>query len=542
MTPSLGTIAIDLKRMLDSHALIQSSTGYGKSWALRRIIEQTAGQVQQLVIDPEGEFSTLREKFDFIVCAPSGADAVATPATAAALALALWKAGTSAILDIYELKAHERQEFVSRFLNALIEAPRCLWHQTMVVVDEIHVFAPQVGSTVASQAVVDVASRGRKRGLCMLGATQRLSKLDKDVAAELQTKMIGRTALDIDITRACDALGLNKSHAAASLMALEPGQFFVCGPAFGSGVKLQRVGPVTTHHPTTGQRAIAPPPPSRAILAQLAKLEGIQREVVQEVSTLAEARAETARLRKQLALRAVPSEGELAARSLQDKLAMVRLLAPHVEALFASVSRVQRIIDTPTTPPVHASPSAAPTIEAGTQTVAAARQAIAAPAGAALRSGAKRILLELAARAPAGYTRSQVGLLTKFAPKGGTFCTYLSDLRQAGFITEKGALLYASENGIAACGREIKAPTTHGEAMALWKTALRSGAFELLAVIVASGSTGMTREHIARSVGMAPKGGTFGTYLSNLRTNGLIFEVEDGLFLASELLYPRRPT
>jgi hypothetical protein len=132
--------------LLETRMLVQANSGAGKSWTLRRILEQTAAGVQQLVIDPEGEFASLREKFDYIVCAPHDADAVATPQTAAALARALWESGTSAILDIYELKAHERVLFVRRFLEALINAPKKVWHPTLVAIDEVQMFAPQVGS------------------------------------------------------------------------------------------------------------------------------------------------------------------------------------------------------------------------------------------------------------------------------------------------------------------------------------------------------------------------------------------------------------
>src|SRR5688572_24310880 len=96
MKPSIGSywdddeqcldLFIDVQRLLDTRLLVQSNSGGGKSWALRRIHEQTAGKVQQIVLDTEGEFSTLREKFDYILCAPSGADVVATPHTAALLA------------------------------------------------------------------------------------------------------------------------------------------------------------------------------------------------------------------------------------------------------------------------------------------------------------------------------------------------------------------------------------------------------------------------------------------------------------------------
>lgn len=50
---------IDLPRLLETRLLIQANSGGGKSWALRRLLEQTTDQVQQIVIDPEGEFASL---------------------------------------------------------------------------------------------------------------------------------------------------------------------------------------------------------------------------------------------------------------------------------------------------------------------------------------------------------------------------------------------------------------------------------------------------------------------------------------------------
>jgi hypothetical protein len=133
------------------------------------------------------------------------------------------------------------------------------------------------------------------------------------------------------------------------------------------------------------------------------------------------------------------------------------------------------------------------------------REAAAAGAGTAsvdgLRSGAVRILQELAARSPAGYSRPQVGALTQFSHKGGTFGTYFSDLRRAGFIEERGGLVYATEAGIRALGSDVPpTPKTHAEVMTLWRRALRSGAFAMLEAVVEEAEAGMSRE-AARRVG-----------------------------------------
>ncbi|MDQ3562699.1 MAG: hypothetical protein M3436_00690 [Pseudomonadota bacterium] len=155
-----------------------------------------------------------------------------------------------------------------------------------------------------------------------------------------------------------------------------------------------------------------------------------------------------------------------------------------------------------------------------------------------LRAGAVRILRELAARYPAGYSRPQVGVLTRFTHTGGTFQTYLGDLRRAGYIEEIDGLIYATQAGIESVGADIpQAPTSHAEAMAMWRGALRAGAFRMLEAVVAAGKHGLYRETIAEAVNMEKTGGTFSTYLGDLRRNGLITE-RGGIAIANDILFP----
>ena len=51
--------AIDLEELLATRLLVQGNSGSGKSHLLRRLLEGSARQVQQVVIDPEGDFVTL---------------------------------------------------------------------------------------------------------------------------------------------------------------------------------------------------------------------------------------------------------------------------------------------------------------------------------------------------------------------------------------------------------------------------------------------------------------------------------------------------
>lgn len=71
----------------------------------------------------------------------------------------------------------------------------------------------------------------------------------------------------------------------------------------------------------------------------------------------------------------------------------------------------------------------------------------------------------------------------------------------------------------------------------MWRGALRAGAFRMLEAVVAAGKDGISREAIADAVNMEKTGGTFSTYLGDLRRNGLITE-RGGIAIANDILFP----
>ena len=555
-----SNVAIDLTRLLETRLLIQANSGAGKSWAIRRLIEQTANNVQQIIIDPEGEFSTLREKFDFIICAPHGGDAVASPQTAKLLAKRLLETGVSAIIDIYDMKAHERQAFVRIFLESMVNAPKKLWHPVMVVLDEAHVFAPERGKSESTGAVIDIATRGRKRGQCLITATQRLSKLHKDVAAEMLNKMIGRTGLDIDVKRAADELGMSHKSAMNLLRVLAPGSFNVYGPAISDIVACVSVGPVQTTHPKAGQRLmVEPPAPSNKIRKVLAELADLSQESEQEARTIAELKALTTTLKREL----TQANNQLKKSGIPESEVKRREKSAAIEARQQTLKEKQAsnanqknvnfdtfkadIIDAVARAYGINSEELTRTFKNNCSAKHYSRlsdrliQKAEASQVENLRKGAIRILKELASRYPAGYSKPQVGALTKFSHKGGTFSTYMSDLRRNGFIEDRNGLIYCTDSGVEALGDQVPdTPTTHDEVMAQWSKALRAGAYRMLQAIVDAGSGGIDKESIAINVGMSDGGGTFSTYLSDLNRNGLTTR-SNGLIIANDILFPETP-
>ena len=302
-------VQFDVPTLLETGLVIQAQSGGGKSHAIRRILEKTHPLVQQVVLDLEGEFPTLRELFDYII-AGKGGDIGLTVGQKMPqlLATKLLELRASAIMDLYELKAHDRIRFVRLFLESVMDAPKSLYHSVLFVLDEAHHFSPQQGEAESFSAVIDLCARGRKRGFRPILATQRISKLHKDTCAELGNKMIGRTGLDIDQKRAADELDMGKSER-LNLRNLKPGEFHVYGPALRidgkaeSGVVLCKVGPVKSRHPQAGMRQLeAPPEASSAVKKIVTSLANLPAEAEAKAKSEEDLRKEIATLRHKLTL------------------------------------------------------------------------------------------------------------------------------------------------------------------------------------------------------------------------------------------------
>jgi uncharacterized protein len=241
-------ITLDLEELLATRLLVQGNSGSGKSHLLRRLLEECASAVQQIVIDPEGDFVTLADAFGHVVID----GAAYSPREIEALAARVRQHRASVVLALDELEVEQQIRCAALFLAALFDAPREHWYPALVVVDEAQMFAPAVAGEISDDtrrltlsAMTNLMCRGRKRGLAGIVATQRLAKLAKNVAAEASNFLMGRTFLDIDMARAADLLGMDRRQA-ERIRDLQRGQFLGLGPAISRRPVAVNVGPVRT--------------------------------------------------------------------------------------------------------------------------------------------------------------------------------------------------------------------------------------------------------------------------------------------------------
>jgi hypothetical protein len=239
---------LDLEELLATRLLVQGNSGSGKSHLLRRLIEGSAPWVQQIVIDPEGDFVTLADRFGHV--AVEAADY--SEAEIGRVAARIRTHRASVVLNLEGLDVDAQMKCAAAFLSALFDAPREHWYPALVVVDEAQLFAPAVAGEVSEEArkaslgaMTNLMCRGRKRGLAGVIATQRLAKLAKNVAAEASNFLMGRTFLDIDMARAADLLGMERRQA-ETIRDLERGHFLALGPALSRRPLAIRIGAVET--------------------------------------------------------------------------------------------------------------------------------------------------------------------------------------------------------------------------------------------------------------------------------------------------------
>lgn len=563
-------IKIDLEKLISSRLLLQASSGGGKSYALRKIAEQLINHVQVIIVDIEGEFVSLREKYPFALVGKEG-EIPLNIRYAETLAHKLLETNLSAVIDLSEMEVYQRRIFAKRFAQALIESPKSLWHPCVVIIDEADFFAPQGKESESTNAIVNLSSRGRKRGICPIYATQRIAKLHKDVTADVLNKIIGLTGQDVDQQRAGSELGFANKEDTRSLRKLQPGEFYAFGPAINNEVTKFKVSKVCTSHMEAGQYKKVLPPTPNAIKKILGKLSDIPEEAEKELNTKKELEAEVKRLTAELKKKAAPASvvnkglsvrdaEDLTKRAIQplvqeinerkkkyNELVLIMakrntLTQKAVDTLNETLGIVypKEIISKPTSskglplPADFIDPKNIKAVMSSGQT----RSIIPVSNGSiSSGSGEMRMLKAAAMFHPNPISRTRMGAFARLSHTSGSFGTYISKLRQLGYIIGGPAQFEITSDGLVAAGDVPALPTDPYELINLWVGIIgeNTGAARMLRVLGDHSPNEMTREELGAAVSMNSTSGSFGTYLSYLRARGLIVTVGKSIKASDEL-------
>ena len=581
-------VEVDLDLLLRTRLLVQANSGGGKSWLIRRLAEQLFGKIPVLILDPEGEFATLREQYGYVLVGKGG-ETPADTRSAALVAQRLLELRASAVCDLYEMKPLDRHRWVRLFLEALIDAPKSLWRPTVVMVDEAHMFCPEkgAGESEARDAMISLPTRGRKRRFCAVWATQRLAKIDKDASAELHNRLIGPTFEDVDLKRAADLLSIRKEDRRAfdkEMRVLEPGNFYALGRAITKERILVQVGPVqTSHEIQDSKHGFEPPPPPEKVKALLPKLSDLPKQAEERARTEAELRTEIRSLKGVIAQAQKAQPAAAADPHLPGVLkglkgavedAVKFIIQINAQDFFAQAgdsvdaAAIQKAIDGAVQTSLrllegkmqdrhrefdrlrkeagrilkrlqaamggdvevqvdvrHNRPfTVAPTPVRREQPHRASR-----PDG--IGKG-ELCILTAVAQYPEGATREQLTILTGY--RRSSRDTYLQRLRQAGLVEEGGGILRATEAGGDALGPDFEPLPTGRELLEHWLARLPKGEGEILRVAVEAYPKGVDREVLSEKTGY--KRSSRDTYLQRLQGRRLVV-IASGEVRAVEALF-----
>jgi DNA-binding Lrp family transcriptional regulator len=294
-----ANVELDLQELTTGRTLLCSVSGGGKSWTSRRIVEQVFGQTGIIVVDVEGEFATLRERYPFLIV---GKDVPLVPEAAEFLADQILDHELSVILDGSDpnLDVAAFQEFLQRFIDRFIAVETAKRKPYLWILEEADELAPESGisRSLCLNAIRKLVKKGRKRGLGVIVLTQRPAFVSKFVISQCRNKLIGGIEWPDDIT-VLHKFARIPDTITKSLGELKKGEFYAAGD-FIKKDGIVKVGPVLTEH-SGGTPELIPPAPR--------ELEAMVRELTEKLPAIIQEKL----------VPAVPKIAEIEAR-LKEKL------------------------------------------------------------------------------------------------------------------------------------------------------------------------------------------------------------------------------
>lgn len=527
-------IDFDLDTFLGQRAIFQAAPGGGKSTGARLILEAAYGRFQELILDVDGDFHTLRtEDRDYAIIGGDNGDApLGDIANADQLALTLLRLGVSVVIQIDDLPLEKQRIFVGKFAAGLMQAPRELWHPVLLMLDEAHYFVPEGSVESSTEAVTFYATGGRKRGFSALFATTRLSLFSKDVLGACANKFLGRVEQAADRKAAADQLGFTaKSAEALEMQSFRAGEFYCVGPALCPTPVKTRLFMPKTRVPKPGTPVLPSPTPAAIQKALSAIAASAPKTVDPAVVAGAPTRTSSADIDAafERGKRDGYSDGHIDgyADGIRDTRQILGQKVLDFAADFALATADPFLTPRKSVAAAMSTVKTTRYVDGVDQTKVVAMKPSATTIQRGVPSGEDPLLSTAISIWPAKATWSILAAMCGRKARGGHFNTARKRLIDSGFVREEGDLVVLVK----------PPPRSEGMIQAdLLEQKLPQPAQKMFATI--RKRPGITLIDLGEALHMQPRGGHWNTGLSILRKNGLIAEVGAGLRILPSLEGP----
>lgn len=455
------------------------------------------------------------------------------------------------VLDVSEMTKADQRRFLIDFATRLYKRNR----------EPLHVFCEEADEYVPQRVMGDetklvrafeiLVKRGRFKGLGCTLITQRSASLNNDVLTQVETLIAMRTTgpPDRKAIKAWVDYHESGAEAVAELAQLANGEAWLFSPHALDMIRKVQFRRRRTFDsgatPKVGQRAVAPTRLADVDLAAIkeAMADTIERAQADDpkalrkrIADLERALAAAEQARPEPVIETVPAVGDEMRDQLLDAMLKIVEGCGEVRALSGPLLKALA-------PPAAPLPSVAEQQRAFDETPAGRQSKVPIvrvpeprPKQAGdLRAGARRMVESLGRMAPLRLTKGQWGMVAKLKTTGGTWSTYLGEIKRLGLVEEDAAGYTLTDAGFDYIGGR-PAPMTAAELQDHYRTILRAGAVKMLDALMDAHPARLTKDEIGDAAGIVTTGGTFSTYLGELIRNGLAERTSDGRIRATDIL------
>jgi hypothetical protein len=216
--------SIKAQELVTGRTCVIGQSGSGKSYLVALLCEKLAEKnIGFCIIDTEGEYFSLKEKYQLLWVGGPGADIDIEKVNFEELAKRIVKDNVPLILDISDVI--NEKKIVEEFVTSLYNIETKLRTPYLLIVEEADKFIPQ--SKESSRKIEEISRRGRKRGLGLLLATQRPALVNKNVLSQCGNQFIGKLTTENDL-QAVNLFFASRKEL-EELPRLDVGEFFLLG-------------------------------------------------------------------------------------------------------------------------------------------------------------------------------------------------------------------------------------------------------------------------------------------------------------------------
>ena len=269
---------LDIANIITGRTFIASITRWGKSWTCRKIVEKCFGYAGIIILDPEGEYSSLREKFSFLII---GKDIPLQLETAEFMAEKMLESKINVIIDTSMVEDDETaKEYINLFLRKFFFLETSVRQPYLVVVEEAEDFCGErgIGTETTLRILINIVKKGGKRGIGALFVAHRPAWVSKGILSQCSDKAIGK--IESTDFEALEKYARVPKEVIERLPSLGKGEFCFVGDWI-TDATFVKVGPVQTTH--LGRTPDIIPPSPKELQSVIANLQKSLPEIIEKI-------------------------------------------------------------------------------------------------------------------------------------------------------------------------------------------------------------------------------------------------------------------